>query len=90
MDRLLEAAMPTARNIIQVLDTIESQMVNDLELLSVLKVDEIDINNKEQEQLKTQYQFWQNALSNLMGVYPNPFDKRFNNASMGLNIPVFQ
>ncbi len=80
MDRILPAALVEVRRHIQILDTIEGQMVQNLELLQVTKLGEMEINstgeNREQVQLREQYNWWQTSLANLFGVIPNPFDKR--------------
>lgn len=85
MNRILDAALPEARRHIQILDQIEDQMVADHELLAVTKVGEIDIRKDEQEALENRYDRWRQSLANLLGVYPNPFDKR---RGPGINVPV--
>lgn len=85
MNRVLEAAMVQVRRHLQILDTIEQQKIDDLELLAVNKVGEIEIRADEQEALDKQYERWQASLANLLGIYPNPWDKR---AGGGINVPV--
>jgi hypothetical protein len=88
MDRVLPDAEALVRQHLTILDQIESQQVDDLELLAVDKVDEIDIREKEHEQLLGQYLKWQSSLSNIFGVMPNPYDKRFSGRGTGINIRV--
>jgi|TARA_Y100000034_G_scaffold121294_1_gene165329 hypothetical protein len=88
MDRVLIEAEPEARRLIAVLDTLESQLICDLELLAVDKVGEIIIRKTEMKELWKQYQKWQGALSNIMGIYPNPFDKRFEGIGVGAGVNV--
>lgn len=85
MNRVLESALVQVRRHVQILDTIEQQKIDDLELLAVTKVGEIEIRQDEQEALDRQYERWQASLANLLGIYPNPWDKR--NGS-GFNVPV--
>jgi predicted Zn-dependent protease len=85
MNRVLESALVQVRRHVQILDTIEQQKIDDLELLAVTKVGEIEIRQDEQEALDRQYERWQASLANLLGIYPNPWDKR--NES-GFNVPV--
>ena len=85
MNRVKDSALVQVRRHIQILDTIEQQKVDDLELLAVNKVGEIDIRPDEQQALDGQYLRWQASLANLLGIYPNPWDKR--NAG-GINVPV--
>jgi hypothetical protein len=86
MNRVLDAALPEIRRQIQILNTIEEQQIADLELLAVNKIGEITVRSDEQEALIAQYDRWRQSLSNLLGVYPNPFDKRGG----GINVPVQQ
>lgn len=86
MNRILPEAETEARRLVSVLDQIEAQQVNDLELLATTKVGEIEVNDTEQAKLKVQYRHWQQALGNLLGVSPNPYDMRFRNS--GLNVGV--
>lgn len=89
MDRVLAAAEGIARRYIAILDTIEGQMVDDLELMAVTDLGSIKVNEKEMQKLRREYLHWRGALANLLGVSPNPYDQRF--AGMvggGVNVPV--
>jgi hypothetical protein len=86
MNRVLIAAEPEVRRHVAILDNIEEQMNADRELLAVDKVDEIGIRKTEMGELRTEYMYWRHSLSNLLGIYANPFDRRFG--GMGINIPV--
>lgn len=86
MDKVLDAALTEVRRHLAILDQLEAQMVEDHELLAVNTVGEIDIREDEQEALDKRYQRWQRSLGNLLGCYPNPYDKRF--AGSSINVPV--
>ena len=89
MDRVLAASEAMARRYIKILDTIEAQMVDDLELLAVDTIGTITIRQKEMMQLRREYLHWRAALGNLLGCPPNPNDMRFNGlGGGGINIPV--
>ena len=77
MDRLLPESFDKVRQLLARLEAIEEQIVEDQELLAVSKVDEIDIRPDEFRQPVKQYMWWQNALANMFGIVPNPFDQRF-------------
>lgn len=86
MNRVLEAAMPQARRHMSILDQIESQMVEDLELLAIESIDTIKVRADEQAKLRDQYLYWRLGLANLLGISPNPYDKRYSEA--GINVSV--
>lgn len=87
MNRVMEAALPECRRILQVLDSLEEQMVGDHELMAVSSLGEITVDPKEQEKLTRRYDYWAGALANLLGAMRNPFDKRIE-ARVGLNVRV--
>ena len=78
--------MSRCRRLVGVLDGIEAQMVGDLELLAVRKIGEIEVNDAEQQKLKTAYRHWQAGLCNLLMIPPCPFDQRFMNAGCNVGI----
>src|ERR1019366_16363 len=82
------AAAPLARRYLEILDRIEMQGVDDYELMSVSKIDEIEVNKDEHRQLwgNDGYMRWGAALANLFGIIPNPYDLRFPNGSAGGSI----
>ncbi len=86
MNRVMEVALPQVRRHVGILDKIESQMIDDQELLAVQSVDEIVINPEEMKKLKAEYLYWRQGLANLLGVYPNPYDGRFAGRSMNVSV----
>jgi hypothetical protein len=89
MDLVRPEAMTQVRRHLQILDSIEAQMVDDLELLAVTQVDEITIRTDEQSSLVSRYLYWRSGLANLFGAEPNPFDPRFlGGAGGGINLSV--
>jgi hypothetical protein len=86
MDKLLPEAEDITRQKLAVLDTIEAQMVGDLELLAVERVEEITIRKDEHHALLEQYRYWQASLANDFRVIVNPYD--FRGAMGGVNVRV--
>lgn len=76
------------RRHINILNQIEELMICGHEHLAVTSIGEISINGKEQEKLTKRYRYWQNSMANLLGCYPNPFDKRFDANGHMVNVPV--
>lgn len=87
MNKVLPEAESQAREAIARCDTVLAQILENQDLLAVSAVDEITIRENEFEQLLKRYEFWRNDLANFLGVYCNPFDKRFYGRS-GINVPV--
>ena len=86
MDRVLEVALPEVRRHLQILDSLEGQMVEDHELLAIRSIGEITVNEDEQKKLTGRYDYWVDSLCNLLGCMRNPFDKRLK--GRGLNVSV--
>ncbi len=86
MNKILPAALPKVRQLLAVLDAIEEQMVGDAELAAINRLDTIEINQKEQAQLRDQYDYHRRGLANLFGTFPNPYDQRFMDG--GVNATV--
>ncbi len=91
--KVIAAAEPLYRELLDRLDAIEEQIVGNTENLAVDKVDEIELRKDEFQRLIDRYKWHQGALANLLGVPPNPFDARpwmgsgYNGAN-GLNVSV--
>lgn len=89
MNKVLPEAEVLIREMLAKCDAVEGQITENQELLAVTQVDEIGVRQDEFEQLVKRYHYWRNGLANALGIYPNPFDKRFGAGSaMGVNVPV--
>jgi hypothetical protein len=86
MNRVLPQAEPECRRHLEILAKLEGQMIEDLDTLVADAVGDIKIRPTEMKELRREYQYWREGLANLLGIYPNPFDKRFFGA--GLNVRV--
>ena len=91
-NRLLAAAVPEMRRILQILDCIEESMIKGIENTGLLQLGEIQFNQTgpdgHQRQLRRLYDYWVNSLANIFGVSRNPYDKRLSGGSSGLNVRV--
>lgn len=89
MELVKPSAAPIVRRLIATLDQIETQMVDDIELLAITSLGEIDIRVTEQRDLRDQYLYWGGALANCIGAIRNPFDMRFSTSgAAGINVSV--
>lgn len=86
MDKAALESEPYLRTLLDRMDGIEAQMISDQGNLAASAVGNIRVNLDEFKMLIQQYAFWQGALSNLLAVPANPFDKRW--AGAGINVPV--
>lgn len=86
MTNVMPEALGLVRQQLAILDEIQCLMVSNLELLTVVKVAEIEINQKMMSALEVRYDYWRQSLGNLFGVIPNPFDKRKLGRSLNVNV----
>ncbi len=87
MESVRVEALTQVRRHLDILDVIETQMVDDLELLAVSQVDEITIRPDEHAKLTNSYLYWRDSLCNLFGIEANRFDARFAGGT-GINVKV--
>lgn len=89
MQRVLPEAEVLARELLARCDSVEGQMMDNQDLLAVESVDEIKIRQDEFQALIKRYHYHRNGLANVLGIYPNPFDKRFSaDGGGGINVNV--
>lgn len=88
MNEVLPSGVPKLMQILNILDTIEGQMVEDFELLAVDSIGDITLRKDEQKALTERYDYWVSALMNVIGCYRNPFDKRRTTGQGFGNVPV--
>lgn len=93
-NRVLPQAMPKIREVLGNCDKIEEAMMCALGNLDANAVGGIQLNNQgrdnQQEQLHKAYEWHRQALANLLGIVPNPYDKRAGIYATGrsLSVPV--
>lgn len=85
MNKVLEAALPYVRNVLGECEGILTQLRDNRENLAVKKLGDIELNDREFEQLRQRYDFWKGKLADAFGVYENPFSKV---PGGGINGPV--
>jgi len=86
MNRVLPEAETLVRNLLAKCDFVETQILENQELLAVTAVGEITVRQDEFQALQQRYNWWRKALVNALGVDVNPFDKRYT--GIGLNVSV--
>lgn len=87
MNKILVEALPLVRQHINILDSIEQMMISNYDVLLVESLGEIKTDQRAMLKINNEYDRWRQSLGNLLGVVPNPFDKR--RISRTMNVPVF-
>lgn len=88
-DKVLPEAEVMVREFLCRLNDVESQVFGNLDLAEIESTGTIKVDPKRLPKLAQTYKIAQEALANLMGVPPNPFDQRSWIAGAGgMNVPV--
>ena len=88
-EKLLDSAMPKFVSLLDQLDCIECELFSGADTATVESIGEITINRKRISELGRYYSIARNALANLMGIVPNPFDQRNDwFRANGINVSV--
>lgn len=85
--------LPEAENMLKVflcrLDDVEKQVFGNLDLAEIESTGNIKVDPKRLAKLAQTYKIAQEAMANLLGVPPNPFDQRsWLMGAGGMNVPV--
>jgi hypothetical protein len=89
-EKILPSGLPKFRELLDRMDCVECELWGGVDLASVNKVDEIEIRSDRVRTLATYYLIAQQALANLMGIVPNPYDQRawLQMGGGGINVSV--
>lgn len=89
MNKVLDSALPLLRTYLCRCDETECQRFGSQKNARAQQVGDITPGGAaEQELLTKNYEYWRESLAGLLGVPPNPFDKRRAVSPSGLNVPV--
>lgn len=88
-NRVLPQAENKFRELLNTLDCIECEVMGGIDLASIDSVEDIKISEKRLPKLAQYYKIAQEALGNMLGVPPNPYDQReWLQGGVGFSIPV--
>lgn len=76
LNRILPQALPKFLELLDRLDCIECELFGGVDLASITSISEIVVRPDRQKELAGYYKVAQQALTNLLGIIPNPFDQR--------------
>jgi len=76
LNRLLPQALPKFTQFLDQLDCIECELFGGIDLASVNSIAEIEVRPERRKELAGYYKVAQQALANLLGIVPNPYDQR--------------
>lgn len=93
MANLIEAAVARVQHIIQILDDIETKLVEAQDRLAAAKLGELELRTGEAGQsepdlLEREYVRWAMRLADILGVPLYPYAKRFASVHTAVNVPV--
>lgn len=88
MNHVNELTIPRVVRILDILDSIEQQIVDANERLQVDKADVVTLNRIEHSQLESTYIRWQGKLSEILSVPVNPNTPNAASGMSGLNCRV--
>lgn len=87
MNLLPQVSEPRVRRYLQVLDDIETKLVEAQDRLAATQLEDLYLRQNEPDMLELEYDRWANRLANVLGAPIYPYAKRFSYGS-GVNIPV--
>jgi hypothetical protein len=83
MDKVLEEYIPTIRERIATLDSIECQLIDGQKYLAVNRMGELEIRKEHLAMLESEYKRWAFRLAEDLGVPVYPFATRFKGSGPG-------
>lgn len=90
--RILPSAEKQFISTLDRLDQIYERIFESVDNLDAKKVGNIELNDRQFQQLLERYRFFQGVVANSLQIPPNPFDQRFSGygdgGAGGMNIPV--
>ncbi len=91
--KILPAALGLVRKLLARCEATEAQYFDDQENLAVEQVGSIKLRADEGEQLMQvggRYDYWRQGLANALGIWCNPYDRRFalGAGTSGINVSV--
>jgi|SRR5581483_10329052 len=87
--KLLEPTCNDVRNILRVMDGIESKLVEAQDRLAATQLEELYLNNSEPDMLEKEYRRWGNRLADTLGAPIYPYSARYRGGLSGVtNIAV--
>ena len=89
MDYLIEPACNRVRQILNILDGIETKMVDAQDRLAAIALGGLKLRENEPDRLELEYHRWTDRLADILGVPKYAFSTKNRNAGNGAaNIPV--
>ena len=89
--RVLQEAEKKFRDLLAKLDRAECKVEEILEAIVLSKAEDVEYNQAALQRNAQIYKIWQQSLTNMLGIVPNPYDQREwlqTGSAGGLNVPV--
>jgi len=88
LDNVMTVAEPRVRQILSVMDGIESSLVDAQTRLAAISLGDIKLRQDEPGQLEREYVRWGMRLADILGCPIYPFSTKYAQTMNGINIPV--
>lgn len=89
LNRILPQALDKFIELLDRLDCVECELWGGMDLASVNKIAEIEVNPTRRKELAGYYQVARQGLANLLGIIPNPYDQREWLQGAPINVSVY-
>lgn len=83
LNRLLEPALEQVRKIVEVMDGIETKLIESQERLAAIKLEELTLRENEPDLLENEYKRWGYRLADIVGSPIYPFSRRYSGGGAG-------
>jgi hypothetical protein len=90
LNRLLESSLDQVRSILNVLDGIESKLIDAQDRLAATQLEDLHLREDETDKLEREYQRWGYRLSDILSCPVYPFSRRYSggNGAQVQMVPV--
>jgi len=88
MNNLNMVAYPKFVQLLCRLDQVEAEVYCTLDLVQVNKVDSVEVNRNQMKELAARYKLAQQALAQMLGIVPQPFEQRSWLTGEDINVRV--
>lgn len=92
LNRLLEESLEQVRSISNVMDNVETKLIEAQDRLAAIQLEDLHLREDESEKLETEYRRWGYRLGDICGCPVYPFSRRYMGGSGGqvTSVPIMR